>query len=197
MNTFVYSLRRSLKTSAGGRAGVYVGAPDEGYVLGRDLIDLDLWSMQDAIAAAEGAPDQPARVAALRAAAACYTGPLAEGKTYEWIEPYREAVRRQAVDAHTALADALAATDPADAVAVLQAAIDHDPYNDALYQQAMRLHARLGDGEAIRRLRKTLTRRLGEIDAEPAPDTTALADQLITDLTQRPRQPRRVRGDAA
>jgi hypothetical protein len=42
-----------------------------------------------------------------------------------------------------------------------------------------------------------LTRRLGEIDAEPAPDTTALADQLITDLALRPRQPRRVRGDAA
>ena len=76
-------------------------------------------------------------------------------------------------------------------------AIGHDPYNDALYQQAMRLHARLGDSDAIRRLRKTLTRRLGEIDAEPAPDTMALSDQLLTDLAQRPRQPRPVRGDAA
>ncbi len=77
-------------------------------------------------------------------------GPSPKAKTYEWVEPYREAVRRQAVDAHTALADALAATDPAEAAAVLQAAIGHDPYNDALYQQAMRLHARLGDSDAIR-----------------------------------------------
>src|SRR2546421_7444346 len=121
--------------------------------------------MREAITTAQAASAQPARVAALREAVGCSTGPLAEGKAYEWIEPYREAVRRQAVDAHTALADALAdalaATDPAEAASVLEAAIGHDPYNDALYQQAMRLHARLGDGDAVRRLRKTLTRRLG------------------------------------
>ena len=72
------------------------------------MIELAVWLVL--------ASDQPARVAALREAVACYTGPLAEGRTYEWIEPYREAVRRQAIDAHTALADALAASDPADAV---------------------------------------------------------------------------------
>ena len=59
LNTFVYSLRRSLKTSAGGRAGVYVGPPDEDYAVGRDLIDLDLWRMQDAITTAQAASDRP------------------------------------------------------------------------------------------------------------------------------------------
>ena len=106
-------------------------------------------------------------------------------------------MRQQAVDAHLALVAELSGSDPAGAATVLQAAIGHDPYNDALYQQAMRLHARLGDVEAIRSLRRALTRRLGEIDAEPSPDTLALADQLITDLQHRPRTPQSVRGDAA
>jgi DNA-binding SARP family transcriptional activator len=197
LSTFVYSLRRSLKKSAGGAQRTYVGAQEEDYVLNRDGIDIDLWRMQDAIAAAAAATDPPTRIAALREAVACYTGPLAQGKTYEWIEPHREAVRRQAVDAHLGLVAELSGSDPTQAASVLQAAIGHDPYNDALYQQAMRLHARLGDVEAIRGIRKTLTRRLGEIDAEPSPDTLALADQLITDLQHRPRAPRSVRGDAA
>jgi two-component SAPR family response regulator len=197
LSTFVYSLRRSLKTSAGGRDGVYVGPAEEDYVLNRDRIDIDLWRMQASIAAAGTATDPAGRIAALREAVACYTGPLAQGKAYEWIEPYREAVRQQAVDAHLGLVAELSGSDPVEAVAVLEAAIGHDPYNDDLYQQAMRLRARLGDLEAIRGLGKALTRRLGEIDAEPCADTIALSDQLITDLQHRPRTPRSVRDDAA
>jgi DNA-binding SARP family transcriptional activator len=197
LSTYVYSLRRSLKNSAGGTDRTYVGTPDEDYTLNRDGIDIDLWRMHEAIARADAATDPAARIAALREAVACYTGPLAEGKTYEWIEPYREALRQQSVDAHLTLVAHLSDTDPAEAVAVLHAAIGHDPYNDSLYQQAMRLHARLRDVDAIRGLRRALTRRLGDIDTEASDDTLALADQLITDLQQRPRQPRPLRGDAA
>jgi two-component SAPR family response regulator len=197
LSTFVYSLRRSLKTSAGGGEGLYVATPEQGYTLNRELIDIDLWRMQAAISAAGAAGDPAARIAALREAVACYTGPLAQGKAYEWIEPYREAVRQQALDAHLALVGELSGGDPAEAVAMLQAAIGHDPYNEALYQQAMRLHARLGDIDAVRGLRKAVTRRLGEIDAEPDPDTIALSDRLITDLQHRRRTPRSLPGDAA
>jgi two-component SAPR family response regulator len=80
LNTFVYSLRRTLKTAAAGWDGAYVGAPDQDYALNGELIDLDLWSMQDTIARAATAPNTAGRVAALRDAVACYTGPLAEGK---------------------------------------------------------------------------------------------------------------------
>jgi hypothetical protein len=56
----------------------------------------------------------------------------------------------------------------------------------------MRAHAALGQRDAIRTLRRTLTRRLAEIDAEPSDDSLALADHLIADL-QRPTTPRRPR----
>jgi len=196
LNTYVSNLRGCL-ARAGGKA-TYVAGPDEQYALNRDVIDVDLWRMQAAIAAAEAAGDDRAvRVAALRAAVACYTGPLAEGRDYEWVEPYREAVRQQAVDTHLALVAALGDDDPAEAVAVLRAAIDHDPHNEPLYQQAMRLYARLGDVDGIRDLRRALTRRMAEIDTEPADDTIALADRLVTDLQRRPRGPSRLPRDAA
>jgi hypothetical protein len=43
-------------------------------------------------------------------------------------------------------------------------------------------HAALGHLDAIRALRRTLTRRLAEIDAEPGNDTLTLADDLATAL---------------
>jgi DNA-binding SARP family transcriptional activator len=193
LNTYVSNVRKSL-ARAGGKA-TYVAGPDEHYALGRDALDVDLWRMQTAIAAAEAATDPPARVAALRQAVACYTGPFAEGRDYEWVEPYREAVRQQAIDAHLALAAAVGEDDPAQAVAVLRAAIGHDPHNEPLYQQAMHLHARLGDIDGIREARRTLTRAMAAIDTEPSDDTLTLADRLVTDLQRR--QPRPLRGDAA
>ena len=79
----------------------------------------------------------------------------------------------------------------------LQAAINHDRYAEPIYRQAMSLHARLGQVEAIRQLRRTLTHRLDEIDAEPDDETIALADRLVTELLRRPRRPHRGDGAAA
>ena len=141
------------------------------------------------------------RITALRRAVAAYPAPLADGCDYEWVEGYREAARRQALDAALALADLL--TDqPAEQAAVLDAAIGHHPYTEPLYQAAMRAHATLGHPDTIRTLRRTLTRRLAEIDAEPTDDTRTLADHLIAELQNasphaRPRRERGSEGAAA
>jgi hypothetical protein len=44
----------------------------------------------------------------------------------------------------------------------------------------MRAHAAAGQLDAVRTLRRRLTRALADIDAEPTEDTITLADQLIT-----------------
>jgi DNA-binding SARP family transcriptional activator len=195
LNTYVSNLRVNLKRAGGPAA--YVAPPAERYALNRDALDVDLWRMQAAIAAADTAPDPAARIEALRAAVASYTGPLAADRDYEWMEPHREAIRRQAIDVHLALVAALRDEQPAQALTVLHAAIGHDPYNETLYQQAMRLHACLGEIDAIRELRRAVNRRMGEIDTGPSDDTLALVDRLITDLQRRPRRPSPLRGDAA
>ena len=64
----------------------------------------------------------------------------------------------------------------------MDVAIRHNPYVEQLYRQAMRTRAALGQLDAVRILRRALTRALGEIDAEPADETIALAEQLVAGL---------------
>ncbi|AXH91451.1 hypothetical protein DVH21_16795 [Micromonospora aurantiaca] len=181
--TYVSNLRAVMRHTTG--PGDYLTHPQNRYTLNPALVDVDLWRMRAAIRAAERATDPQARVAALRRAVDTYRGHLADGVDYEWIEPYREAVRQQALDTYLALADALA-DHPAHQLTVLDEAIRHSPYTEELYQHAMRARAALGQTDAIRSLRRALTRALAEIDAEPHEDTLALAHELIA-AQQRPR----------
>ena len=97
-------------------------------------------------------------------------GPLADGYDYLWIEPHREAVRRQALDATTALADALTGH-PDQQLAVLEPAIALHPWAEDLYRAAMRAHHRLGQLEPIRELHRAVTTAEDDLDAEPGDDT--------------------------
>ncbi|GGM28973.1 hypothetical protein GCM10011608_12110 [Micromonospora sonchi] len=182
LHTYVSALRKTLARTGG--PATYLTHPSRRYALTRDAFDTDLWRMRDALRYAERARDDAERIAALRCAVDAYGGALADGFDYEWIEAHREGIRRQALDAHLALA--AATDDPTEALTVLHAAIRHDPYAEPVYQQAMRAHAALGHLDEIRALRRTLTHRLEEIDAEPSDDTVALADRLIAGLRQRP-----------
>ncbi|SCG59819.1 BTAD domain-containing putative transcriptional regulator [Micromonospora halophytica] len=184
--TYVSDLRTIMRRTAG--RGTYLTHPHQRYVLNRDAVDVDLWRMRAAIRDANQATDPTERLAALRRAVDTYRGHLADGADYEWIEPYREAVRQQALDAYLALADALT-DNPAAQLTVLDAAIGHNPYAEELYQQAMRARAALGHLDAIRSLRRSLTRALGEIDAEPSDDTIALADELVAQVQRPARRP--------
>ncbi|MFV2021715.1 BTAD domain-containing putative transcriptional regulator [Micromonospora sp. LOL_023] len=184
LHTYVYNLRRVLKRTGG--PATYLSHPGRRYILHRDTVDVDLWRMSDALDEANRAADPADRTSALRRAVNAYQGPLADSKEYEWIEPYREAVQRQAVDAALALAEELD-DQPADALAVLTTAIGHSPYAETLYQAAMRAHAALGDPAAIRDLQRQLARSLDEIDTEASDETTALARALVNRLQRGPR----------
>lgn len=181
LHTYVSALRKALARTGG--PADYVTHPPRRYTLNRAAIDTDLWRMRDALRDAERATTHADRTAALQRAVDAYDGALADGCGYEWIEAHREGIRRQALDAHLALA--AATTDPTRALAVLEAAIRHDPYAEVLYQQAMRARAALGHLDEIRTLRRTLIRRLEEIDTDPSDDTLELADRLVAGLRQR------------
>ncbi|WP_425759426.1 AfsR/SARP family transcriptional regulator [Micromonospora sp. DT231] len=178
LHTYVSALRKTLVRTGG--PATYLTHPSRRYALNRDVLDTDLWRMRAALRDAALATTDADRTAALQRAVDAYDGTLADGFDYEWIEAYREGIRRQALDAHLALA--AATPDPTQALTVLEAAMRHDPYAEATYHQAMRAHAALGHLEQVRSLRRALTRRLDEIDADPSEDTLRLADQLIADL---------------
>ncbi|MEV6930862.1 BTAD domain-containing putative transcriptional regulator [Dactylosporangium sp. NPDC051485] len=179
LHTYVSALRDVLRRTGGPTE--YVPRSGDRYQLNRDVLDLDLWRMQQALRDAEQSTDPAVRIAAWRHAVGLYRGDLAAGTDYEWIEPYREAVRQQVLDAVLALADALT-DEPAESLPILAAALEHSPYTEALYVAAFRAHAALGDIDAIRALRRTLTRHLADIDTEPTEETTALAEHLVAEL---------------
>ncbi|RKF22864.1 LysM peptidoglycan-binding domain-containing protein [Micromonospora globbae] len=185
LHTYISDLRAMLRHHAG--PGTYITRLHHRYQLNPDRFDIDLWRLRAAIRATTGTRAE--RLHALRHAVDTYR-PLAEGCDYEWLEPHRHGVQREALDAVTALLEEL--TDQPDQQATVCAtALPHHPYNEQLYQQAIRAHAQLGDLDAIRALRRTLTQRLAEIDTEPSDDTLALADRLIAEVRSR-RDPRRV-----
>ncbi|MDG4760352.1 BTAD domain-containing putative transcriptional regulator [Micromonospora sp. WMMD710] len=178
LHTYASDLRAVLRHHAG--PGTYLTRPDHRYQLNPDSFDIDLWRLRAALRATDSRTE---RAQALRRAVEGYR-PLAESCDYEWLEPHRHAVQREALDAVAALIEDLAGQ-PEQQAAVYDTAVPHHPYNEELYQQAMRAHAALGDLDAIRVLRRTLTQRLGEIDAEPTDDTLALADRLIAEVRSR------------
>jgi DNA-binding SARP family transcriptional activator len=135
---------------------------------------------------ASNAPDAAGQAAALRRAVDAYTGRLASERDYEWIEPAREESRRQGVIIHTQLARRDSATDPVEAARLLETACGVDPCNEEVACEAMRAHARLRDPAALRARLRELRASLGrELDIEPGPDTTALADRLLREIDGR------------
>ena len=116
--------------------------------------DVDLWRLQ-AAAHHSATTDAPGGWQAVMDA---YTGDLAAGHTWPWIDPPREAARRLVLDAHTTAAEAQ--TDPHERLRLLQAAIRIDPYNQQLHQLAADQLNALGDSAAAADLLYTHRQRL-------------------------------------
>ncbi|NED50957.1 hypothetical protein G3I24_08545 [Micromonospora aurantiaca] len=104
--------------------------------------DVDLWRLQ-AAAHHSATTDAPG---SWQAVIDAYTGDLAAGHTWPWIDPPREATRRLVLDAHTTAA--AAQTDPHERLRLFQAAIRIDPYNQQLHQLAADQLNALGDSAA-------------------------------------------------
>ncbi|MFF4940842.1 hypothetical protein [Micromonospora sp. NPDC000729] len=116
--------------------------------------DVDLWRLQ-AAAHHSATTDAPG---SWQAVIDAYTGDLAAGHTWPWIDPPREATRRLVLDAHTTAA--AAQTDPHEHLRLLQAAIRIDPYNQQLHQLAADQLNALGNSAAAAHLLHTHRQRL-------------------------------------
>jgi DNA-binding SARP family transcriptional activator len=185
LQTALRSLRVALRTATARPGPMFITYAAGRYRIDRNLIDVDLWRFHETLAAADQAlrtGDHIAAREALADAVSHYQGPLAADAAYDWIEPYREEIRRQAVDAHTRLAGMHEPAESEQALGLLDQALTHDPFNEQLYQRIMAIQARLGRLDAIQRTLRLLETRLAEISTTPGEDTYATAASL-----QRPR----------
>ncbi|MBQ0905486.1 hypothetical protein [Micromonospora sp. U21] len=86
-------------------------------------MDVDLWRFR--AAARHAAIAAVHQAAAWRAVIDSYTGDLAAGHTWPWLDPPREAARRHVIDAYAAVA--AGQSDPRLTLSVLEAGIRVDP----------------------------------------------------------------------
>ncbi|MEU2614905.1 transcriptional regulator [Micromonospora sp. NPDC007271] len=185
VHTNASNLRHVLnRAGTAGTKNAYVIKTAGRYRLDPTTVDVDVWALRDLLRKATIATG-PHRRELLTAACDLYTAPLAEGHSYEWLQPHRETVRRWGTEAHLLLADDLLDNNPQAASDLLHKAIDLDRYNEALYTKAMHARHALGDADGIHTLLRAVTKALADLDAEPQDETIALATQLRTSVDEK------------
>jgi DNA-binding SARP family transcriptional activator len=183
LHTALSRLRRAVRTATHGHLDTVVVTAQGRYRLAPDLVAVDYTRFVRAQTDRRIASTPQDRRAALQTMIDTYTGPLAEGMSAAWLDPVREALRRDALDAVGALARVLVGTDPEQTVELLEIARAFDPFNELLYRDIMRLQARLGRLDAIPRTLALLTTRLAELDEHPSPVAVHLSEQLCDPST--------------
>ncbi|WP_280841000.1 hypothetical protein [Micromonospora sp. A200] len=138
---------------------------DDRYRLDPDHVDVDLWHLRTA--AQHAATALTDHTGACQKVIDTYTGDLATGHTWAWIDPPRETTRRLVIDAYAAAADAQ--PDPHHALRFLQAALRVDPYNTHLHHRAADALAALGDDTGAAQLLHRYTHRLADAGLAPIP----------------------------
>lgn len=179
LHTALSRLRHDLAEATGGTAADIALVDNGHYRLDPAMVSVDYWRFENAVTARRAAASVAERIAAYREVVNSYGGPLAEGMSkIEWIEPAREAIRRDALDAVSGLARALVDQDPQQTLDLLEIARAFDPHNELLYRDIMRLQERLGQLDAIPRTLTLLSTRLAEVNEQPTPQACGLAARL-------------------
>ena len=99
----------------------------------------------------------------------------------QWLAETRTALRREACQAASRLAEAAAAGgDPAAAVAWSRRALGHDPLDEALVRDLLARLGALGDRTGAARAYEEFAGRLSrELELEPSPETRQLRDAIL------------------
>jgi len=149
LNTCLYELRRALIVN-GHTALLTI---DDRHRLDPALITVDWWQLEADL-----------RRGNYEAAIARYTGPLADGHSWDWLPEHRQTARHIVADAHVHLANV--ATTPQQALDYALAGINIDPHALACYEAAIHAHHQMGNPDRAHILHNQLVRKL-ELTGDP------------------------------
>ncbi|MEZ4658155.1 MAG: BTAD domain-containing putative transcriptional regulator [Caldilineaceae bacterium] len=180
-------LRRALSTLNRALGAQWVDADRNNVVLsGAPGLQVDILIFRDHMAAARAAntdPQTPLRAAVELAQADFMSGfALDDAPDFEeWQRFEAGALRRELAWALEQLSQPAAHQDAAQALAHAARWLALDPLDEAAHRRLMELHAAAGDLSAAYRQYQECKQRLAqELDAPPAPETTALYEQIRT-----------------
>jgi DNA-binding SARP family transcriptional activator len=179
----LHDVRRALRRATGLLDENFIMVLVDRYRIDPELVSVDLWRFRTALHQASQAEDDQISAALLQEAADTYEGHLVAEVTYEqayeWIEPEREALRRQAVEALIHLAGIYERDEPERSLTVLERARSLDRYTEEIYQRIMTVQARLGRSDAVRRTYRLLEMSLEELGVDPDQETQQLLWRLL------------------
>lgn len=179
----LHDVRRVLRRATGLVNENFIVVLADRYRIDPELVSVDLWRFHTALHQASQAKDDRTRATLLQEAADTYEGHLVAEVTYEqayeWIEPEREALRRQAVEALIHLANIYESDDPERSLTVFERARSLDRYTEEIYQRVMTLQARLHRPDAVRRTYRLLETSLEELGVDPNRETQQLLWRLL------------------
>lgn len=143
----------------------------------------------------ERATTQAATRAELEAVAQLYRGDLLPSCYFEWIEPYRQRLRQQALTVLARLLDLLEdSRDYQIAITYGRHLQQLEPLDEEIYQRLMRLHAAAGDrAGALTVYRSCVATLQEELGVSPSPATEQLYLRLLNSSVDPPirREPKR------
>ena len=147
---------------------------------------LDIAAFESAIDQAQINHEQSCGL--LKQAADLYQGDLLPSCYDEWIEPYRDRFRQQAITALDALIPQLAEQHQVRAaIGYAQQLQRIDPLYEPAYCHLMRLHAQEGDrASALQVYHQCMTLLQDELGVPPSPSTYSLYEEILT-LENNPR----------
>ncbi|MFI7189964.1 BTAD domain-containing putative transcriptional regulator [Nocardia nova] len=171
---------RAAVSTATNRKAVLLIEDRPRYRLDPAAVIVDYWEFTAAVTMRRSTSDEAAYIAASKRILdiATATATLAADLSDPWVEPLREAARRNTLNALGWLAAHTVSEDPRITLGMLETAVETDPYNEPLWQDILRLHAKLGEHDALTRTYSLLTKKLTEIDATPSPETRQLLEHL-------------------
>ncbi|MEH0829892.1 MULTISPECIES: hypothetical protein [unclassified Micromonospora] len=156
----LYTTLSELRRSIGANA---IDHAEDRYRLDPEQVDVDLWHLRSA--AHNAATALTDHTGAWQQVIDAYTGDLATGHNWAWVDPPREATRRLVIDAYAAAA--AAQPDPQRALQLLQAALRVDPYNAHLHHRAADALTALGDHTGAADLLHAYHRSLADAGLPP------------------------------
>ena len=153
-----------------------------------ELLDVDLWRFEDALADSARATGEHQAAAALDRAIAAYGSDFYPNGDSLWVEEVREDLHRRALDACVRLAELRIACGKEDAaIEALERAIELDPICEDAYRRLIDLRASLGHADAAMRTWRRLQARLADLDLDSEPLTEALVRDVLSDRSSRHR----------
>ncbi|MCP2338916.1 BTAD domain-containing putative transcriptional regulator [Actinomadura rupiterrae] len=178
--TVTANLRTTLRTATSRPEARFLERDGNRYILDFTLIDTDYRRFRAALHTAHTTADPRDQRAAYHRAITEIRGTTDTWPAAEWLERWRETLRRDITDTLARLADLHRPDDPEHALTLLQQALRHDPYAEELYRRTMQLQADLGHPDAALHTYRTLETHLLDLDTEPDNTTHTLLNTIRT-----------------